>query len=557
LQLLVPALGSLGTLLQGFDAAALAQLAVGAPVGPVLDLDQSLDIAVAHERGATDADPLVAASAHLVDGPATREAFEKHFVLVPVAGGMLRLRTREASDDGNKPFPCLIAPSDQASPGRLICAGSEGALHALAPYLASAPAPAASTADLRLELFVHEAVAAFDHDDDSADTADASFAFGKALGRQFLGDVSSLVLETGFDGSEADTTLTTTFATVNSPLSRAILSHASPNGRPPGIFERLPNDSAAAWYARGADVRDLEPLREALAPSLRTFMVEDGYTDGDVTRAEAVLGRLFLGGGAWVLAAGHRVDSAAAALDAYVAAGRTGESARAKARASLQGWVVVGIDDAPQKWTEGARTLADLDASKQPLKRALRVTPVQASLRLPTGTVHLEAETNPNVSRASAQKKPGGHGTPAVAHTMHVFVVPDVSSTWVALAEDPALAAAEIRAVLSPGPAGTLRVRPNLDSLRAEPTSAGGFISISEMAMLKLGEGGSDDELRSAHGVLQALASLPSGGTTPIPITVVSTPKAARSGAGGTVSVRVRVPASVVAELSGTMSRLF
>jgi hypothetical protein len=81
-------------------------------------------------------------------------------------------------------------------------------------------------------------------------------------------------------------------------------------------------------------------------------------------------------------------------------------------------------------------------------------------------------------------------------------------------------------------------------------------MSIAEAAMMKVG-GGSDDELRSAHGVLQGLASLTSGGATPVALLVVSTAKAGGPGDGGTLSMRLRVPASVVADLSGAIGKLF
>src|SRR5208282_4489527 len=101
-----------------------------------------------------------------------------------------------------------------------------------------------------------------------------------------------------------------------------------------------------------------------------------------------------------------------------------------------------------------------------------------------------------------------------------------------------------------------LKARRDLDELRAETTSAGGFLSIAESAMLKVG-GGSDEELRAARGVLQGLTALTSGGMTPIPILITSTPKPGGPSEGGTLAVRLRVPASVVTELSGAAGKLF
>jgi hypothetical protein len=566
IDLLAPALGSLGSFLRGFDAAALGQLAVGAPVGAVLDLEQPIDVAIVHEPGKADTDVLIAASAQLVDAPMTREAFEQHFTLVPIAGGMLRLRAREPAADGPKPMPCAIAPNDNSASGRLVCAGDESALRVLAPYLARTLARSTSTADLRVELFVDEAVSTFDHDDDSAG-ADAS-TMVKLLGRQFLHDVSSLVLESGFDGSEADATLTVRMATGTSPLTRALLSHATPNGPPPEMFERLPQESAAGWYARGPDARDVQPLRTVFASSFRTFMTDAGYAKADADSLATLLGRMFFDGGAWTVGAGHRLDPALAAVEAYVAGGHNDQAIRAKARAALQGWVIAGVDEPPQKWIDGVRTLVTLDNVKTAAKpkqaedlpresTKLVLTPMLASLGLPAGTLHVECRATPSAAWLAAQKKSVGHETPALAHTTHVFVVPDGAMTWFAVSENPVLAATQAIATLAiGGRSGQLRARRDLDGLRGETTSAGGFLSIAETAMLKVG-GGSDDELRSARGVLEGLTSLTSGGMTPVPISVVSTAKPGGPNEGGTLAVHLRVPASVVTELSGAAGRLF
>jgi hypothetical protein len=568
MQLLAPVLGGLGTLLQGFDSTALAQLAVGAPVGGVIDLEQPIDVAVVHQSDATDLGVLIAGSAQLVDSPTTREAFESHFSLVPIAADMLRLRPREAASDGQKPTPCLIAPADNSASGRLICAGDELALRTLAPYLARTLARAPSVADLRVELFAGEGESVFAHGDDDPDGTDFTSLFAKTFGRPFVHDIASLVLEAGFDGTEGDSTVTMRLATATSPLTRALLSHASPDGPPPPLFERLPLETGTGWYARGADPRDLEALRDVLASSLRTFLVDDGQPQAAADAVVALLSRSFLTGGAWTVGAGHRLDPALAAVDAYVASDSKGDLARAKARAALQGWVVAGVDEPPQKWIAAAQTLVVLDRIKtvvnvkpgaEPAKEStsLVITATPASLGLPSGTLHVEARSTPSPAWVAAQRKSGSHAISSSAHTIHVFVVPDGATTWFALSENPGMAAVEVRASLSTSAASAqVKSRRDLDVLRGEATSAGGFLSIAELAMMKVSEGDSED-LQATREVLQALGSVTSGGTVPIPILVVSTPNPGGPDAGGAVSMRVRLPANVIADLSGTASRLF
>jgi hypothetical protein len=234
----------------------------------------------------------------------------------------------------------------------------------------------------------------------------------------------------------------------------------------------------------------------------------------------------------------------------------------------LQGWVVAGVDEPPQKWITAAQTLVVLDRIKtvvnvkpgaEPAKEStsLVITATPASLGLPSGTLHVEARSTPSPAWLATQRKLGGQVTSSSAHTIHVFIVPDGATTWFALSENPGMAAAEVRASLSTSAAtAQLRSRRDLDMLRGEATSGGGFLSIAELAMTKVSEGDGED-LQAAREVLQALGSVTSGGSVPIPIFVVSTPSPGGPGAGGAVSMRVRVPASVITDLSGAASRLF
>jgi hypothetical protein len=151
----------------------------------------------------------------------------------------------------------------------------------------------------------------------------------------------------------------------------------------------------------------------------------------------------------------------------------------------------------------------------------------------------------------------GSQAASSSTHTIHVFVVPDGATTWFALSENPGMAAVEVRASLSTSAASAqLKSRRDLDVLRGEATSAGGFLSIAELAMIKISEGNGED-LQVARDVLQALGSVTSGGTIPIPVFLASMPSPGGPGAGGAVSMRVRVPASVITDLAGAASRLF
>jgi hypothetical protein len=367
-----------------------------------------------------------------------------------------------------------------------------------------------------------------------------------------------------------DLAFTTSFTAASSPLTRALLSQATPAGPPPPAFDRLPGDATAVWYARGAAAADLAPLRTAVLADLRASLANDGYAPGAVDQIGSLLDRLLLTGGPWVVAGGHRLDAARAALDAYVAGGKTTLAARTKARAALQGWLVAAVDEPPQKWLDGMRELVETDALR-PVKKPktkdkpekqqwkLALAPVAPALGLPSGTLHGEARAPVGAAWVAAQKKmKATYLEPLIPHTVHLFVVPDGSArTWLAMAEDPALAASEVRASLSGAPdAGTLAARHDLDVLRAGPASAGGALSVADLAVWK-SDDTSDSDLRAAKRTLDALATLTADGRTPVPMVLVASPKGGAATAGGELSVHLQLPLRVVMEVAKAPPGLF
>ena len=272
-----------------------------------------------------------------------------------------------------------------------------------------------------------------------------------ALFDKMSDDMGSLVVEASTDGLALDLRMTMAFTSATSPLTRALVGQGAPDPQPPAGYAHLPADTSFAWYSRGAAPADLAPLKEAVLGSLSQWLADDGFSPSEIATQVAPLRDRMLTGGPWVLGGGFRVDAARAALDAYVAGRSTAAAARAKARAALQGWVLAEVDEPAQPWIDSIRDLVKVDTRKpsgKPIRvhkpqrdsTHLVVVPLPPGLKLPDGTLHVEVHTTPNPKWVAAQpRKPPPVVTPP--RTQHLFVVPDGPRTWMALAEDPAVAA--------------------------------------------------------------------------------------------------------------------
>ncbi|HEX3346233.1 MAG TPA: hypothetical protein VHS09_16735 [Polyangiaceae bacterium] len=583
-QQLASVVGPVAAMLAGgakLDPESLVTLAVGAPVGALVDLDQPIDVAVS-DLDTPEESLKIAASVALVDPVAAREGLEKYYEAQPTAPGVVRLAPRDDAPDGASPRPCALvaaAGGDAGGPPttRLVCGDGEDAVRHLGPYLTRTMTRLASHDDLRVEVFVKglhppksgekvlTPAGPVPVDGGTVDPADEML---DELTEKLMADVGSVVLEASSDGTAVDVRLSTSVVDTSSPLTKALVGAGTASAPPPAAFERLPREASFAWYGRGATAADLAPLRASLLGSLRTWLADDGYAPDAVDTQLAPFQRI-LTGGPWVVASGLRFGAARAALDAYADSGKTTPAARAKARAAMQGWVVGAVEEPAQGWIDDVRELVKNDAVKptgkpvrkhRPNKESTRLAlaPAPAALQLPAGTLHVEARVTANPEWALAQKKAGAQAgglDPVHPHTMHFFVVPDGARTWFAAAEDAALAATEVRASLSGAPdAGTLVARRDLDALRAMPASTAGFLSAAGVATWLRSEG-SDEGIRKARETLLGLAGLTDHGATPIPVAL--TAAHAASGPGGEVRLRFVFPIRLGLEVAASAHAVF
>jgi hypothetical protein len=387
------------------------------------------------------------------------------------------------------------------------------------------------------------------------------------LGKKLEDDMGSMVVEASTDGATADVSLTTSFEAASSPLTRALVGAGAPDPAPPPAYLRLPGDASIAWYSRGAAAADISPLREAFFGAMRAYDLEDGYTSAEANEQVEPFERLLLRGGPWVAATGLRRDTARSALDAYVSGGKSTLAARTRARAALQGWALVGVEEPAAPWLDAIREAVKLDGKKpsgkptlkhKPSKDATRLSlaPVPAALQLPAGTLHVLAHTKANPAWLAAQPKSKTPPEPSIEHTTHVFVVADGGRTWFAIAEDPVLAAAEARIALDPASTATLGSTSHRDPLAATPRSAGGFMTLAGLAMA-LADDDSDANLRKTHGVLSSLAALPSHGDDAVWMGFVGAPHAGGAPSGGDATLRLLAPIDAIARAANATPSIF
>jgi hypothetical protein len=553
------------------DAGELAALAVGAPVGALLDLDQPMDFAIS-DLQSDDRSPMMAGSAILTNPEAARETLARYFTLETTAPGIMRMEPRDDAPDGATPRPCMIALS-AASTTRLVCGLDKASLLHLGPYLTRTMPGIASSADLRFEVFmrgvrlprsgetrVMTPGGSVVVDGGAPDPGDEMIS---TLLDRMSDDLGSFVIEASTDGLALDLRMTTVFSGATSPLTRALVAQTSTDAPPPDAYAHLPPDTAFGWFSRGVAAADLAPLKDTVLGSLTQWLVDDGYSASEVEGQVAPIRQRFLTGGPWVLGGGFHVDAARAALDAYVAGHDTGAPARARARAAMQGWVLAEVDEPSQTWIDALRALIKVDGKKpsgKPLRAhkpqrestSLALAPVPPGLKLPDGTLHVEVHTTPNPKWLAAQpRKPPP--VPATPQTQHLFVVPDGTRTWMALAEDPALAATEVRAALDPAAAPA---RPGASPLDGVARSGGGFVSLAGLAMA-FADAATDADLHKSRDALASLAALPSAGRDPVPFVVAGSPAAAGPTSGGTLALRILLPITLMIRAASATPPIF
>ncbi len=549
-------------------------------IGPVVDLDQPVDFAVAVVGSGSHMKDLTAVSAAVKDPDKVRASLAERYKLVPGDNGTTLIqglgRTESKDDDSdddddgddvqNKSDKsgdgddadarrtCELAAAAGDAPVRIVCGFTGKALTELGPWLTRTAPRAQSTSDLHADLRMGPLKPTI-----SEQRKIIGMILGSILGGRMGGSgMRDLMIALGsdaadfatdLDGATLDVTMSepgalATFGLkmsgTSSTLGRIALAHPERNAAPPATFWQMPADADLALFSRGIDDPSVARARELVVGALRDVLAEGGVKDADAKAVGDAIGKLFTGA-AGAYASGiddagvHGAIAAAKALGSDASDAKRADARHAEIQALL-GWRILETDQPAAASNDGFKALAAAlgrpsvaaamrakDKEAQP--PVVRSVPVPKSAGLPAGSQHwvLDMRSAPRHGEGRKDaKKPAPPPNPTL---VHFIVAPDGSRSWLGIGGDDALLAARLASTLGSG-GGGLGGRQELASLKDAKVGSAGFLSaraLPEMATtLRLVFGGSPS---GSVSDVEEVDRMPNKGTTPIVFTV--TPQAA------------------------------
>jgi len=505
----------------------VTELLTSEAAGPIVDLDQPIDFAVAVVGSGSRMKDLTAFSAAVKDPDKVKAALAERYKLVPGDNGVIVIQglgkpAREAagddSDDDAKRPPedggtvrtCELAPAFGDAPVRLVCALSPKALAELGPWLTRTATRSTSTGDLHVELHMkplEPTIADQKHLIGMligsvlggrlglSSLRDLAVALGNDLA-DFAGDLgtASADVTLGDAGAEAAVTLRLTGST--SALARVATSHPERSGPAPAAFWQLPGDADIAMFNRGVDEAVLAKGRDMVLEAVGGALGESGVKDADRKAIVDGLAKL-VSPSAMVYGSGIDADAVRKAL--ATEKGLTSQSELAeKEEAKRQtieaflGWRVLELDEPSTRTAAGLKELAAaIDrpsvgaAYREKLKDAvpptLRALPVPKTAGLPPGAQHYVLELHTLERKASAPRPgkpppPKKPLPPLKPLLVHLFLLPDGHRTWLAVGGDEAVTASRLAMTLG-GAGDKLAAHAALAPLKDAKVGAGGFVT--------------------------------------------------------------------------------
>ena len=571
----------------------VTELMTSEAVGPLVDLDKSIDVAVAITGTGSDIKPLIAFSAALTDLGKAEEALQAHFKLTPDAGGMLHIDglgrdSKDSSSDGDddkkkgdKPKDtenedhrhCVLAPSVGDASARLVCGISLASVHALAPWLTRTLARTPPSTDLSVDVRMAALKPVL-----KAQKSLIRAGLEGALqpGNLLTGAVADLVdlaidLDTAKLGvtlgdDSATASLAMGFGSTTSTLAHMLISHPERTDVPPAAFWQLPGDADSALFNRGIDPDDIDGPRDAVVEKLTSMMSLSGANAAD-SKAIGDAIRKFVTGNPLVFASGIDLNGVRRALTDQRRNDRGGYysavtperlDVRRAAAEALIGWRVVGVDADAKGFTAAAHELVTawgrpgvtkaLRASQKegPLP-SIRIAPLPKSASLPAGSLHLVIDTYPFKVSARSSDEDGKKAKPAPPPkplALHVLIVPEGGRTWITFAANEQLTVDKATSVLaSASDDKKLAKRAGLDALRSAKAGGGGFATQDGMGATHYAQSALASRFYGAADFYDALASEPHQGATPLVYTLTSQ---AGAGGGGSANAMLFVPKAAI-----------
>lgn len=326
----------------------------------------------------------------------------------------------------------------------------------------------------------------------------------------------------------------------------------------PLLFWDLPKDSTTASFSIGGEPKAFDPIRDALAEILDTYLAHEKVPAGPRKNLTGLVSKLWVNEGASAYAVG------VVPMDTKVAAG-TAAFQREALRSGL-GWHIVGIEEDSKRTLDyfdhvvkviNDRTLRGLVAKEVKPNEIPSVRRRAPKGRAPRGSVAYEVVLPGALFHDDWVPEPMDGGppppvqkpTPAKPLPVVLIVVPDGPYTWVGLSADETALVNRLSTAASGDPKSTLSTLPGIEKLRAGTFVAGGFMTLGqyvESAKLGLAQSG-DPKLAE-----KVLAGLPNAGKTPGLLSFQ-----VRSGAGPTLSYEFSLPKGMIADLSHLLNAAF
>ncbi|HEY3820179.1 MAG TPA: hypothetical protein VGL81_23605 [Polyangiaceae bacterium] len=581
----------------------ITELLTSEAVGPIVDLDQPIDFAVAVTGSGAKMKDLTAISAGVKDPERVKAALGERYKLVPGDNGVLLVQglgkpaagnNDEDSDgrpDGEPSRTCELAPAFGEAPVRLVCGLTASALTELGPWLTRTATRGPSTGDLHVDVRMKPLQQTIVEQKrligmilgsvlggrlGLSSLRDLAVAFGNDLA-DFAGDLDGASADVSLGDAGVQVAATMRFSGSTSTLTRIATGHPERSGPAPAAFWQLPGDADVAAFNRGIDEAQLARGRDLVLEAVGGALGESGVKDADRKAVVDGLAKL-VSPAAMVYGSGvdaEAVRKALAAEKALTVQSEQSEKDEAKHRTieAFLGWRVFEADEPSTRFTAGLKELAAaIDrpsvavAYRAKLRDAvppsLRALPVPRSAALPAGAQHYLLELHtlerkappPRAGKPGATpKKPLGPLKPLL---VHLFVVPDGARTWLAVGGDEGVTASRLAATLG-GPNATgggdkLAAHAALAPLKDASVGAGGFFTargLPEAAeqLPLLFEGAT----WVARETFEEAAQMPHQGLTPI----LFSSTAQASGATPTTVTRLTLPKDAIEDVVSAVLR--
>lgn len=569
-------------------------------VGPIVDLDQPIDFAVAVVGSGSHMKDMTAVSAAVKDPDKVRASLAERYKLVPGDNGTTLIqglgRSEEkgddaddeddedddarksdksgGGDDGGDRRTCELAAAYGDAPVRIVCGWTAKALTELGPWLTRTATRAQSTSDLHADLRMGPLKPTISEQRKLIGMLLGSILGGRmggagmrdlmiALGNDavdFATDLDGATLDVSLNDPGALATFGLKLSGSSSTMGRIAAAHPERNGAPPATFWQMPADADLAFFSRGIDDAYVARARELVVGALRDVLTEGGVKDADAKAVGDAFGKLFTGAGG-AFASGVDETGVRSAIAAYKGLGSDASDAkRADAKHAevqeLLGWRILEVEQPAAASNDAFKALAAAlgrpsvaaairAKDKEALPPVARTAPLPKGAKLPAGTQHWVVELRSMGRHGDGHHDAKKPAPPAKATLVHFLVAPDGARSWVAIGGDDVDLAAKLASALGSG-GGGLGGRAELASLKDAKVGSAGFLtarSLPEMATtLSLVLGGSGT---GAASDMEETDRMPNKGATPIVFTV--TPQA--PGGAASLVATTLVPRGAVEDL--------